>query len=93
MPLDNKCLIKPVAWPSPYMNELIMNIETISEFIAEDHNLQSVILQLVRGRQNLIDSAYDGFSDRRLNGRLRRQLVFEFFLLISPDVWKGGVSC
>ncbi|GFV78211.1 hypothetical protein TNCV_1036791 [Trichonephila clavipes] len=69
MPFNKKCRIGSVTWPLPNSYALIISIETESEFIAEYYSFQSVTFQLARGRKNPIDTAYDGISNRRLNGR------------------------
>ncbi|GFT85223.1 hypothetical protein TNCV_496771 [Trichonephila clavipes] len=39
MPLNNKCWIRPVAWPPPRAYALVISIETESRIITEDHTL------------------------------------------------------
>ncbi|GFW44164.1 hypothetical protein TNCV_3855251 [Trichonephila clavipes] len=56
--LDNKCRIGPLAGAPPDTCAVIISTETESGFITKII-LQSVTLQVARGRQNPVDTAYD----------------------------------
>ncbi|GFV24734.1 transposable element Tcb2 transposase [Trichonephila clavipes] len=84
MPLDNKCWIgmrleTRVRWSSA----LRLNRDSSLKMT----RLQSVTLQVARGRQNPVDKC--GVSGKRLSGSSQlRSVVSLWFLLMALDVWK-----
>ncbi|GFV16338.1 hypothetical protein TNCV_1808621 [Trichonephila clavipes] len=92
MPLDNKCRIGPLAGAPPDTCAVVISTETESGFITEDDTSQSVTLQVARGRQNPVDTAYDVgqwcvLADVGSSSQLR-SVVSLWFLLMALDVWK-----
>ncbi|GFU30213.1 hypothetical protein TNCV_1765541 [Trichonephila clavipes] len=59
MPLDNKCRIGPLAGAPPDTCAVVISTETESDSSLKMTRLQSVTLQVARGRQNPVDTAYD----------------------------------
>ncbi|GFW92556.1 hypothetical protein TNCV_518731 [Trichonephila clavipes] len=93
MSLDNKCRIGPLAGAPPERERWLSALRLNRDSSLKMTRLQSVTLQVARGRQNPVDTAYDVGSvvsvlaDVGSSSQLR-SVVSLWFLLMALDVWK-----
>ncbi|GFV60489.1 hypothetical protein TNCV_3471241 [Trichonephila clavipes] len=97
MPLDNKCRIGPLAGAPQTRVRWSSALRLNRDSSLKMTRLQSVTLQVARGRQNPVDTAYDVGSvvsvlaDVGSSSQLR-SVVSLWFLLMALDVWKGAAT-
>ncbi|GFX66083.1 hypothetical protein TNCV_4102231 [Trichonephila clavipes] len=84
MPLDNKCRIGPLAGAPPDTCVVVISTRLNRDSSLKMTRLQSVTLQVARGRQNPVDTAYD-VSVLADVGFFSRLLMVS---LMALDVWK-----
>ncbi|GFU10666.1 hypothetical protein TNCV_1773351 [Trichonephila clavipes] len=88
----HKCRIGPLAAAPPDTCAVVISTETESGFITEDDTSPSVTLQVARGRQNPVDTAYDVGSVVSVLADVGSLANFgqssPWFLLMALDVWK-----
>ncbi|GFU16529.1 hypothetical protein TNCV_1855031 [Trichonephila clavipes] len=93
MPLDNKCRIGPLAGAPRTRVRWSSALRLNRDSSLKMTRLQSVTLQVARGRQKSVDTAYDVGSvvsvlaDVGSSSQLR-SVVSLWFLLMALDVWK-----